>query len=344
MAEKSNDFENLRQRRVNLEDLPDAGSELATRVWYKLVFKREFGFVSTFSFAVSISGLFSTVVTTFSYLAKSIAVLAMCDNRYDPRYVFTDIVSTSGWDPVGFSWLFGLLSVWWTISNPEMKAQQAFWLAMLFSYFAGFLINIVWCFVMGDITEVLSSPTAQPVAQIFYHVLGRVGGIIFTFCAFLIIKFVTFTAMQSLGIKINGKTQIPLYAVCVSVFCVVAINLIGLNSYIRIAGVFNATAIALGKFSFAVNAWALPWTIFVTIIFLLPTFRPLTANTMNYASSFLGGVIALSATFWLAGGKSYTGPLIVAEVAKTGSKDIEDGSRSGSDLTREAQRPADNTA
>jgi len=31
------------------------------------VFKREFGYLSTFSFAVSISGLFSTVTTTFSY-------------------------------------------------------------------------------------------------------------------------------------------------------------------------------------------------------------------------------------------------------------------------------------
>lgn len=31
------------------------------------VFKREFGYLSTFSFAVSISGLFATTVTTFSY-------------------------------------------------------------------------------------------------------------------------------------------------------------------------------------------------------------------------------------------------------------------------------------
>lgn len=181
----------------------------------------------------------------------SIALLAMCENRHNPRYVFTDVVSTSGWTPVGFSWLFGFLSVSWTvrapplrsslcfwylaslfstqsevvqnrcdeviltlsssqmtdydatahiteeISNPEVKAPQAIWLAMLFTYVAGFLFNIVLCFVMGDMAEILSSPTAQPVAQIFYNVLGRVGGIIFTFCAFLIIKFVTFTALVS---------------------------------------------------------------------------------------------------------------------------------------------------
>ncbi|KAL8922806.1 MAG: hypothetical protein Q9208_004931 [Pyrenodesmia sp. 3 TL-2023] len=519
MAEESNDLENLRLRKkntgtiqvqgadgqtrtVNLEDLADADSELATRFGYKPVFKREFGFLSTFSFAVSISGLFSTVVTTFSYplftgwlnllgqiagvasseygaaalllavvsigtdfkyrpttgdivavmaglsvvtgvvnsvstywMAKmtgayvifhilvlvvcSIALLAMCDNRHDPRYVFTDVVSTSGWAPVGFSWLFGFLSVSWTmtdydatahiteeISNPEVEAPQAIWLAMLFTYLAGFLFNIVLCFVMGDMAQILSSPTAQPVAQIFYNVLGRVRGIIFTFCAFLIIKFVTFTALvsdpllqcyrllqltselqQSLArtlfafsrdrlvpfsniwIKINRKTQTPLYAVWISVVCVIAINLIGLGSYTTIAGVFNATAIALdwsycipilckmasgqfepgpwnlGKFSFAVNAWALLWTTFVTIIFVLPTFRPVTADTMNYASVFLVGVVAFSTIFWwLAGRKFYTGPLIEADVTKNDSEDVEDGSRSESDLTREAQRPAEITA
>jgi amino acid transporter len=31
------------------------------------VFKREFGYLSTFSFAVSISGLFATIATTFYY-------------------------------------------------------------------------------------------------------------------------------------------------------------------------------------------------------------------------------------------------------------------------------------
>lgn len=52
---------------VNLEDLTDADRALAAEFGYKPVFKREFGYLSTFSFAVSISGLFSTVATTFIY-------------------------------------------------------------------------------------------------------------------------------------------------------------------------------------------------------------------------------------------------------------------------------------
>ena len=42
-------------------------AQLEAEFGYKPVFKREFGYLSTFSFAVSISGLFATVMTTFSY-------------------------------------------------------------------------------------------------------------------------------------------------------------------------------------------------------------------------------------------------------------------------------------
>ena len=54
-------------RTVNLQDLNEADAQLAEQFGYKPVFKREFGYLSTFSFAVSISGLFSTIMTTFIY-------------------------------------------------------------------------------------------------------------------------------------------------------------------------------------------------------------------------------------------------------------------------------------
>jgi amino acid transporter len=108
--------------------------------------------------------------------------------------------------------------------------------------------------------------------------------------------------------KINSKTGTPLYAVWISVFFCIAINLIGLGSYAAIAGVFNICAIALdwsycipiacklmfgrfepgpwhmGVFGKYVNAWACLWTLFVSIIFILPTVRPVTALTVSYAS------------------------------------------------------------
>ena len=56
-----------RRRSVAVEDLNEADRALAAEFGYKPVFKREFGYLSSFSFAVSISGLFSTVATTFVY-------------------------------------------------------------------------------------------------------------------------------------------------------------------------------------------------------------------------------------------------------------------------------------
>lgn len=75
--------------------------------------------------------------------------------------------------------------------DPEVKAPWAISLAMAFTYVAGFLFNIVLCFVMGDPAEILASPIAQPVAQIFYNVLGKAGGIFYTICAVIISKNTT---------------------------------------------------------------------------------------------------------------------------------------------------------
>lgn len=210
---------------------------------------------------------------------------------------------------------------------------------------------------MGDPLDILASPIGQPVAQIFYNSLGKGGGIFFTVSGFIILQFVCFAAVQALArtvfafsrdrliplsklwTKIDRRTGTPLYAVWISIFWCIAINLIALGSYTAISGVFNVCAIALdwsyvipiltkmffgkfepgpwhmGKFSLFVNAWACIWTLFVSIIFILPTFLPVDALNMNYAIAFLGLIAVCSTFFWYFGGRTYyTGPLIEAEI------------------------------
>jgi len=122
----------------------------------------------------------------------------------------------------------------------------------------------------------------------------------------------------------------------------IAINLIGLGSYAAIAGVFNVCAIALdwsycipifckivwrerfvpgpwymGKAGYFVNAWACLWTLFVSIIFILPTVRPVTGNTMNYAAAFLALILIASTVYWYLGGRRwYTGPITEAQIVE----------------------------
>ena len=52
---------------LDWDEMSEADRALAARFGYKPVFKREFGYLSTFSFAFSIGGLFASIATTFIY-------------------------------------------------------------------------------------------------------------------------------------------------------------------------------------------------------------------------------------------------------------------------------------
>jgi amino acid transporter len=46
-----------------------------------------------------------------------IALLVVTPNKHDASYVFTNVESVSGWSPLGFGFLFGFLSVSWTMTE-----------------------------------------------------------------------------------------------------------------------------------------------------------------------------------------------------------------------------------
>ncbi|QIW94681.1 hypothetical protein AMS68_000199 [Peltaster fructicola] len=371
---------------------PDTGSTLFN---YQPTYNQTVGVMAALTVLTGLVNSLSTYwmeKMTKTYVIFHIAVLVTCSvallamaqpwngtEKNDAAYVFTNVDNTSGWTPDGWSFLLGFLSVSWTmtdydatahiteeIKDPEIKAPWAISMAMLFTYVAGWLFNIVLCFCMGSPEDILGSPLQQPVAQIFYNVLGRAGGITFTVCAVIILKFVTFTAMQALArtvfafsrdrlvpfssvwTKIYPLTGTPLFAVWISTFWCIAINLIGLGSYTAIAGVFATCAIALdwsycipivckllfgqfkpgpwhlGRFSPVINAWAVIWTFFVSIIFVMPTVIPVTAENMNYAIVYLSGILVISGIYYaIAGRKYYTGPLIEAEIVDESDSGIE---------------------
>lgn len=55
----------------------------------------------------------------------AIALLAKTDSslRHDAHYVFTDVHNVSGWSPTGFAFLFGFLSVSWTMTDYDATAH-----------------------------------------------------------------------------------------------------------------------------------------------------------------------------------------------------------------------------
>lgn len=214
------------------------------------------------------------------------------------------------------------------IQEPEIKAPWSIAIAIGFSWIGGWLFNIVLAYTMGDPLDKINSPVVQPVAQIFYEVMGRGGGIFFTVAAYIVLNFGAMSAIQAgsrtiwafsrdgmlplsrVWYKIDKRTDTPIYAVCLLTVCCLLISLIALGSYTAIAAIFSLTAIALdwsycipiicklafGKFkrgpfhlawaSTPINCCAVVWTIFVTIIFIQPTIRPVTARNVSPALFF----------------------------------------------------------
>ncbi|KAK1231737.1 polyamine transporter tpo5 [Marasmius sp. AFHP31] len=66
----------------------------------------------------------------------------------------------------------------------------------------------------------------------------------------------------------------------------------------------------LGRWSWAINAAGFAFTIFVCILFVLPTSHPVNENNMNYAVVSVGGVILIVALTWLFWGRHrFRGPV-----------------------------------
>lgn len=208
-------------------------------------------------------------------IAGAVALLACTHNKHDASYVFTHIESNSGWSPIGFSFLFGFLSVSWTMTDydatahiceemdePEKKAPWAISMAMLFTYVTGFLYNIVLCFCMGDPQDILAA--SQPVIQIYYNSLGKAGGVAFAVFMFIIINFLGLCALQACSrtmwaqardrlfpgvspwlYQVNKWSKTPVNSVIVCTVLCIAINLIALGSQETINAIFNVCAVAL---------------------------------------------------------------------------------------------------
>lgn len=58
---------------------------------------------------------------TLVIITCSIALLALAD-KHTAHYVFTNTYNISGWSPRGWSFLFGFLSVSWTMTDYDVSS------------------------------------------------------------------------------------------------------------------------------------------------------------------------------------------------------------------------------
>ncbi|KAK0730983.1 amino acid permease 2 [Lasiosphaeris hirsuta] len=297
-----------------------------------------------------------------------VTLLAQKQDKHTFEYAFTDFRPTSGWSPPGFAFLFGCLTPAWIMTSADSTARiaeeakdparivpKAIANATTFTYFIGFIFNLVLVLCMGNPLDLVNSPSGQPVAQLFFNAMGRGPAIFFTLCGFFVMNLVAIPGIQSgsrtifalarddllpfsnVWRRISKRSQTPIAAVWIYAALEIAVNLLGLASDTAISAVFNVCTVALnlsyvipivckmmygrfergpwhlGRWSTAVNAVAVVWNGFMTVIFFFPTKLPVTPENMNYAIIVFTFVLLFSVGFWFTHGRHYyTGPLTQA--------------------------------
>lgn len=198
------------------------------------------------------------------------------DEMHPANYVFGSagvINQTGGWN-TGIAFLFGLLSVQWTMTDydatahisEEVKraavaAPSAIFIAVVGTGLIGWLFNIVLILCSGPL-ENLPGPSGLAVLEIMYMRIGRAGALFLWVWVCLTAFFVVQTALQACsrtfyafsrdrGLPDRGlfgkitKNHIPLYAVWLVVFLSILPGLLYLASPIAAQAIFALTAMAL---------------------------------------------------------------------------------------------------
>ncbi|EJD05189.1 APC amino acid permease [Fomitiporia mediterranea MF3/22] len=303
-----------------------------------------------------------------------IVLLAMTprSEMHSAAYVFGSegiTNQTGGWN-TGLAFLFGLLSVQWTMTDYDATAHiseevrraayaapSAIFIAVIGTGLIGWLFNIVLVLCSGPL-ENLPGDSQSAVLQIMVNRIGTPGALFLWAFVCMTAFFVCQTALQAcsrtvyafsrdhglpdgglLG-RVSTITQTPLPAVWATTLFSVLPGLLDFASPVAAQAIFSLTAMALdisyiipiflrrfyrnhpevifkpgpfymgpGLLGWAANVICITWTIFVSVIFSIPTVLPVTPQNMNYASVITGGVVILSGLWYiLAAHHHYKGP------------------------------------
>ncbi|KJA17855.1 hypothetical protein HYPSUDRAFT_205831 [Hypholoma sublateritium FD-334 SS-4] len=315
--------------------------------------------------------VFVNLGTTFVIIVVLLAKTARSD-MHPANYVFgtAGIVNeTGGWN-TGIAFLFGLLSVQWTMTDYDATAHiseevrraayaapSAIFIAVIGTGIFGWLLNIVLVLCSGPL-ENLPGSSGSAFLEILFLRAGKTGSlIIWTFVcltAFFVVQTALHAASRTVyafsrdhGLPDGGyfgknskSTQTPLRAIALTTAVSILPGLLDLASPIAANAIFSLTAMALdlsyiipifcrrvfakhpdvmfkpgpfymgdGWMGFLCNVNCIVWTLFICVIFSLPTVMPVTPENMNYASVITVGVIALAFAWYVLGAhKFYVGP------------------------------------
>ncbi|PQE33962.1 amino acid permease protein [Rutstroemia sp. NJR-2017a WRK4] len=117
------------------------------------------------------------------------AVLGAMAPKHDAHFVFVQVTNTSGWGNDGVSWLVGLLSAVYPLLGYDAACHLAeemprpgrnVPIAMVGSVAINGLMGLGYCIILlyslGNLEDLLASPTGFPFMQLYLNVTGNAAG------------------------------------------------------------------------------------------------------------------------------------------------------------------------
>ncbi|SPO32819.1 probable HNM1 - Choline permease [Ustilago trichophora] len=308
----------------------------------------------------------------------SITVAASAPTHQSARFVFVDIINTTGWSSNGLVWCLGQVATSGAFIlidspshlseetiDPEKNVPKAMVYSVLIGTVTGLFVTLCFMFSIVDIDGVLATATGVPYIQIVKNAT-RSNGATVVLSLFMIILSM-YGAVTSITVasrvswafardgglllpntfsKMSSRLHVPVQALILCTFVSSCIGVIYLgsitafNSFLSALTIlfFACYAMVIGSFmlnkryiekrgpyrlsstvGWTVNTIAMVYMLVFGVFFCFPYVYPTTANTMNWSSVILAGVVLLSSVGYLTWGKnSYAGPSGAVLAERTG--------------------------
>ncbi|KAJ9102235.1 hypothetical protein QFC19_004779 [Naganishia cerealis] len=201
------------------------------------------------------------------------------ENMHPASYVFTQVYNYTGWQNNGLAFMFGLLSVQWTMTDydaaahisEEVKkaaiaAPVAIFVAVIGTGALGWVLNVVMVLCSGDIND-LPGISGSAFLTIMANRMGKTGALILWPFVCLVAFFTVQTATQAcartfyafryglsrdgglpdrgLFGRLNGYTKTPVWSVWLVIVLSIAMGALSWASLIAAQAIFSMCAVAM---------------------------------------------------------------------------------------------------
>lgn len=299
---------------------------------------------------------------------SAIIVLLVCSDgqRVSAKDAFTLFENNTGWANNGWAFLLAFISPMWTLTGYDSAAHVseevagaaraapiAIMVGVGATQFLGWLIYIAASFATVSVIDLLSGSLPLPMGQLFLNVLGKKGMLAIWSCI-IVVQYTTGAAQgvdasrvvfafardnalpgSRLWKQVNHRTQTPVNAVWLVMFCASLCGLLGFSATAltslagaSVIGLYTSYAtpiflritsgrdklvpgaFSLGRWSSPIGAVAVAWVAFINILLLFPPGQHTNAKNMNYAVVIIMGVFIYAALSWaVSARKWFKGPV-----------------------------------